>query len=80
MNADPLLSMVGCQPHSPIIKGMFGDWWAALDLPAHVVVEEDPPVPLGRHVSVYGATAEQVLSYIVATGRFETREGSTVEP
>ena len=52
-----------------------GGWWAQLELPAEVVVEEDPPNRLGRHVSVYGTTPEQLLGYIVDTGSFEPDEG-----
>ena len=48
-----------------------GNWWAAIELPPEVMAEEDPPVRLGRHVSVYGVTADQLLGYIAETGRFE---------
>ncbi len=51
-----------------------GAWWAALDLPADVVVEEDPPHRLGRHVSIHGATPEQLLGYVVEVGQFDSEE------
>jgi hypothetical protein len=51
-----------------------GAWWAALDLPPDVEVEEDPPPRLGRHVSIYGATPEQLLDYVAEVGQFESEE------
>lgn len=52
-----------------------GGSWAALELPDDVEVEVDPPHLLGRHVSIYGRTPEQLLSYVVAQGVFEARPG-----
>lgn len=51
-----------------------GSWWAALELPAEVTVEHDPPHRLGRHVSVYGASPEQLLGYVVEVGQFDPEE------
>ena len=45
-----------------------------LDLPAGVETEEDPPHRLGHHVSIYGATPEQPLGYVVEVGQFESEE------
>ncbi len=51
-----------------------GAWWAALELPPDVAVEEGPPHALGRHVSIFGATPEQLLGHVVEVGPFDFEE------
>jgi hypothetical protein len=52
-----------------------GSWWAALELPPDVQIEENHPLRLGRHVSICGETPEQLLSYVAEVGEFEFEEG-----
>jgi hypothetical protein len=51
-----------------------GGWWAELEVPDEVEAEEDAPTGLGRHVSLYGATPEQLLGYVRQVGEFDSEE------